>query len=194
MSETELTEYFNEHLLYELQMLRFSKSQLESKVDPVVWNAMFAAFNVSARNLYEFLKGEQDNVSVTDYRDYCPSFKRDSASDITGTLQMLNAQCFHMGRKRSKAAAGKVSLDRIKEMSDWLEGNMSRLIASLSEALKVDLEKAQWQPIKQPAGNTGGPTGPILRPPEATLSTSTPSEVIFVNPVYPKTKKPSGSF
>jgi hypothetical protein len=64
----ELAGYFNEHVFYELQMLRFSKQWLEKEQTQFVWNAMFAAFNVSARNLYDFLgKRENGNMNVADY-------------------------------------------------------------------------------------------------------------------------------
>jgi hypothetical protein len=185
MTELELVDYFNEHVLYELMMLRYSKKQLESSVSQFQWNAMFAAFNVSARNLYEFLKGERDNVSVTDYRAYCQSFQRDEVSDVSGTLQMLNAQCFHMGRKRSKVAADKVQLDRIQRMAAWLETNISRLIVSFGDGFKVDSNKANWSPPEQLQFARLGATGSSQ--PDFSMSTSTPSEVIRF---FPDTKKP----
>ena len=56
MTEIELAEYANEHFLYELLMLRYSKHHLQVCRDRLRWNAMFAAFNVSARNFYDFLR------------------------------------------------------------------------------------------------------------------------------------------
>lgn len=163
---TQLVDYFNEHVHYELQMLRYSRRGLESGTLPQMeWNAMFAAFNVSARNIYEFLKGERGNVSVTDYRDYCRTFKRDNIDAIKSTLDMLNAQCFHMGRKRTEAAGGKIRLDRIQKMAQWVESNMETLLQSFDRDFRdrLRIEPAEPQSLR------------LNLPGDATLSTSTAS-------------------
>jgi hypothetical protein len=205
MTEVELVDYFNEHVVYELLMLRYSKNQLETisikiRDDQLLWNAMFAAFNVSARNLYDFLKGDRGNMSATDYRTHCPTFKSPNVSPITGTLQMLNTHCFHMGKTRTKVATDKVTLERIIKMYEWVESNMNGLAASFGEGFKskIDWVKADWAPIKQPIAYTSGPTGPmgpipILRVPASILSatTTTGSGVSSTgNVIKPKRKGP----
>src|SRR6266702_81868 len=96
MTRDELIAYFNEHILYELLMLRYSRNLLRSQPQQLVWNANFAAFNVSARNLYEYLsnKGGNNEVNVHAYLPYAKTFRISSKSDITGTLQKINEQVF----------------------------------------------------------------------------------------------------
>jgi len=70
LNKDELIAHFNEHVLFELLMLRYSYMRLSAQVDQISWNALFAAFNVSARNLYEFVSNEggRDAVGIAYYR------------------------------------------------------------------------------------------------------------------------------
>lgn len=146
MTESELVDYFNEHVFYELLMLRYSKQCLDEEKNKLLWNAMFAAFNVSARNLYAFLnnKGERaSHVNVDDYNHHRRDTRRDSTSDVAGTLGMLNAQCLHMGQKRFKENDKKINLDRIGTVSAWVESNMNNLIKSFNEPFRAKL-RSEW--------------------------------------------------
>src|ERR1700685_532695 len=108
--------YLNEHVFYELLMLKYAAQRLENEPDQLVWNATFAAFNVSARNLYYFVgRRDGDNVNVADYRTYCQSLQRGSIHTVETILRDLNAQCLHLGKKRFKEADKKMNLDRIRK-------------------------------------------------------------------------------
>src|ERR1043166_2628722 len=159
-SEQELLDYFNEHVLYELLMLRFSRSRLQS-APQLLWNAMFSSFNVSARNLYDFLnnKGTKNEVNLHEYRKHANNFKLSSISDITGTLQKINEQVFHMGRKRPKDT-GKITLDRVERVFTWAESNMLGLVASFDEGFRSRIQMDRADPNHQPTGYMSGPTGP----------------------------------
>jgi hypothetical protein len=169
VTQDELVEYFNEHILYELLMLRYSRRRLASETQ-ILWNAMFAAFNVSARNLYEFLnnKGSKNEVNVHDYAEFCRSFNRSSISDITGTLQLLNEQCFHMGKKRPSALDKKVNLQRIETVSQWIEANVENLIKSFDAGFRSKMQLDRANPDRQPNVYVSGPTGPSAPHPSAT--------------------------
>jgi hypothetical protein len=146
MTDAELVDYFNEHVFYELLMLRHSKQCIQKADTQIIWNTMFAAFNVSARNLYDFLnnKGDrQTDVNVDDYKLLRTDTRRGSISDVQGTLQMLNAQCFHMGNQRSKEVDKKVSLDRIRTMSAWVVSNMDDLLKSFRDDFRSKL-RPEW--------------------------------------------------
>ena len=53
-SKPERIEFLQQHLFYELQMLRFAHSNLLTENDVLHWNAMFESFCVHARNMHEF--------------------------------------------------------------------------------------------------------------------------------------------
>ena len=177
MTRQELSDYFNEHILYELLMLRYTKRRLVDGQTQILWNAMFSAFNVSARNLYEFLsnKGGKNEVNLHDYKDYYGSFGRSSISDITGTLQMLNAQVFHMGVKRFKEIDQKVNIERIQTMFDWAETNVLALVKSFDDEFRASIQLERANPDHQPSTMVLGPTGPAA-PPSAT------NHVVFMRP------------
>lgn len=169
LSREELIAYFNEHILYELLMLRYSKKRLNSETQ-ILWNAMFAAFNVSARNLYDFLNnnGGNNEVNVHQFRHYAKGFRLGSISKITGTLQRINAQVFHMGMKRSEDADGKVKLDRVEEVFKWVESNMGELVRSFEDDFRAELDLEKADPSHAPTEYSGGPTGPGGPRPQST--------------------------
>jgi hypothetical protein len=176
MTEAELVDYFNEHVLYELLMLRYSIHRLENATDQMSWNVMFAAFNVSARNLYYFLgKRDGNNANVSDYKAYCQAFARGSIEPVKETMSDLNAQCLHLGKARSKEADGKINGARVKKMSSWIESNMDELLKSFKTEFrsKVRPERAEL-PKETSLVLDLGPTGP-------TLSATTSSHPTLVN-------------
>ena len=160
LTKEELLDYFNEHVLYELLMLRYAKGRLRSQTQ-ILWNSMFATFNISARNLYEFLnnKGGNNEINVHDYRAFYGNFERSSISDITGTLQLLNEQCFHMGKKRPKAVDKKVNLDRIQTVFDWVEGNVTSLLNNFETSFRAQIQIERADPSRVTHAEVSGPTG-----------------------------------
>jgi hypothetical protein len=165
MTETELFDYFNEHVYFELQTLTFTKQRLEQETEQLSWNAMFAAFNVSARNLYDFLnnKGTRNEVRVDDYKNIRTNTQRDSVSEIQGLLNALHAQCFHMGKSRVEKANKKVNLDKIRKFSIWVISNMDALIKSFKDEFASKL-RPEWGALTAP--------GPKGLPPSWSIDTT----------------------
>jgi hypothetical protein len=159
-----LIDYFNEHVFYELLMLRYSKQCLEETKDQYLWNAMFAAFNVSARNLYDFLNNNGNrgtDVNVDDYKLFRRDTHRDSTSDVTGTLGLLHAQCLHMGKKRTKESDKKINRVRIETVSDWVQSNMDNLLKTFNDDFGSKL-RPEWADVlsQKRIVSVPGPTGP----------------------------------
>lgn len=169
MTRDELAAYFNEHILYELLMLRYSRSLLRSPLQQLAWNANYAAFAVSARNLYDFLNnnGKNNEVNLHAYLPHAKSFRISSITKITGTLQKINQQVFHMGRQRPKDT-GKVLLDRVEVVFHWTESNMVSLGASFDERFGKQIRMERASPFTVPSTYTSGPTGPGAPSPTAT--------------------------
>jgi hypothetical protein len=145
-TEDQLVEYFNEHVLYELLVLRYSYARLKGAKTQILWNVVFSAFNVSARNLYEFLnnKGSSNEVKCSEYLKHAKTFRLSSVGQVTGTLQMLNEQVFHMGRKRLGDRGHKVNMERVHQISEWIEENVVQLVGSFEEtfATKIQMQRA----------------------------------------------------
>jgi hypothetical protein len=146
-SENQLIDYFNEHILYELLMLRYARGRLRSSTQ-ILWNAAFSAFNVSARNLYEFLnnKGTTNEVKRHEYLKYSAAFRLSDITKMTGTLQLINEQVFHMGRKRPTSGDGKVNLERVDEVFAWVEHNMLSLVASFEDEFRSKIQMHRADP------------------------------------------------
>jgi hypothetical protein len=163
MTEPDLLGYFNEHVLYELLMLNYARQCLEKESNQLVWNAMFAAFNVSARNLENFLtnKGDRTHMRVLDYKDYRTDTRSISNESIRETVKMLNAQCLHLGEERFTESDKKINLDRIARVSAWVVSNMDDLLKGFKDDFRSKL-KRDWDGLiaqKRIVG-VSGPTGP----------------------------------
>jgi hypothetical protein len=186
MEKSNLLDYFNEHVFYEIQMLNYTKYCLETPRSQAEWNVMFAAFNVSARNLYYFVgKRDTGNVNVDDYRSYMGPFERGSIENVKETMRLLQAQCLHLGEDRFKEPDRKINIERIRTMHAWIASKMSDLLKSFKDDFRLRPEWAGLlaQGLKVPMG----PTGPSASSLFATLSTSTTSEIeIFTIDLPPK--------
>lgn len=147
MTEPELIEYVNEHLIYELLMLRYAKRQLDSCQDQLLWNAMFAAFNVSARNLYDLLSGGGDTRSVRlkDFEGHAGTWCASSTAAISPTVDKLNRQCLHLGKDRTKVSDKKVALERIRHVFEWAESNVLSFMGNLDFKEAIDLGRADLE-------------------------------------------------
>jgi hypothetical protein len=158
----ELVDYFNEHVFYELLMLRYTKQCLENGGDQLPWNAMFAAFNVSARNLYSFLANkDRPNASVEDYRAYRQTLDGISVEEVKSTLDLLNAQCLHLGWKRHKEPEEKINIDRIRSVSEWIESGTGNLLKTFKEDFRSKLRpKLADLPAQQSIIGVDKPLGP----------------------------------
>ncbi len=178
MTDAELVDYFNEHVFYELLMLCYSRQCLESGETQLDWNAMFATFNVSARNLYDFFnnKGKRTEVNVDDYKRHRKDTRRDSTSDVQGTLGLLNAQCLHMSKTRTKETDEKINLDRIKRVSAWVISNMDNLLETFNDDFgsKIRPEWADLLSQKRIAAVLA-PEGPSACSVPSILTTSGPT-------------------
>jgi hypothetical protein len=139
-TEQKLTVYVNEHVLYEWLMLRYTKQRLEVGGDQLLWNAMFSAFNVSMRNVYDFFFSKDSRcIGVGDFKDYCGAFRADRKEAIAGTLDRLHGHCFHFGKRRPKVRDEKVTLERISQLFKWADSNMQAFVESLAFKNSIDL-------------------------------------------------------
>src|SRR6185312_17563903 len=53
-----------------------------------------------------------------------------------------NAQCFHLGKQRTAVSSDKVTLQRVREVFEWVESNMIAFIESLDFRSQIRLETA----------------------------------------------------
>lgn len=174
MNDDELAIYYNEHVLYEILMLRYAHSRLKTN-DQMIWNAMFATFNVSARNIYNFLtNNESKNIGIKDFHHLCRSYTKPNLAKVSGKLQKINNQCFHMAKDRKNSNVGKIYSSDLDDISDWIEAELSRLHGCFDPTFKARLDLSRgdlpstttmmsfgsMQPSQSSHPTVLGPTGP----------------------------------
>jgi hypothetical protein len=125
----------------------------------------FAAFAVSARNIYDFLCSEADNRNFN-AKDYVAGF---SAEKEPGLFNRLDPAVFHMGK--SRVDGSKFDIADIDRAISWIDSAWSSWSALLSAPFSDGLDTA---PIQPSAGITF--TGARL-----TATNSPVSEVFFTN-------------
>jgi hypothetical protein len=74
-SKSQLENHLQDHLPYELLMLRYSHGRINIESDPLIWNAMYECFCMHARNLWDFLNnaGTSNNLFYEQLPELLPS-------------------------------------------------------------------------------------------------------------------------
>jgi hypothetical protein len=155
---TEQRDYLEEHLPYELKMLRYTYGQMLQEQHYLSWNAHFESFAVHARNLVKFLtNSDTGNLKAGDFvQDY-----RARIGDEKGAMTRLLNQVFHLAKKRPKEVVDKFDTKDAKEVSDWIEKNFRDFLSKLECEQRDLFDKAKSDPNNDNALYiTVGPTGP----------------------------------
>jgi hypothetical protein len=171
MTKAELIEQFDEHVFYEVQMLIYTKQCLEKEQPQPVWNAMFAAFNVSARNLENFLsnKGNNTRLRVLDYDPYRKVSGKFKNEPIRKALEQLNAQCLHLGKSRTPKPDDKINIVKIRKIFTWVVSSMDSLLKNLKDDFRP---QSDWTGLlSQKLTVRVGPQGPSATNVTSTMTT-----------------------
>jgi len=97
-------EHLEEHIPYELLMLRFTLGKLRTEKHPLAWNGMLESFAVHARNLYWFLINKRNHAEDHIAREFAETYTVPNASDMTGPFQRLNQQVMHLESSEKRSA------------------------------------------------------------------------------------------
>ena len=131
-NERQKLAWVEEHLAYELLMLRYVHPKLAGPQTQMDWNALLVAFAVYARNLYYFLtNGDTQNLKAC---DFVPSFKAEKTDETKAVFQRLRDQVFHLGKSRPVGkSAKKAGLDDADAAFNWIEKHFAAFIDKLNE-------------------------------------------------------------
>jgi hypothetical protein len=138
LSEAVLDEFLDEHLPYEVQMLRHTYHLLATgiAVSPaeaqvVVEYALIESFCVHARNLIEFFRHKKP--CDFDLRWFAKDGYRVADKDFIGASvqKKLDEQMSHLTKGRTKVEKEKIDRAARKEIYDALEDEIDRLRSSL---------------------------------------------------------------
>ena len=112
-------DYLNEHLPYEMKMLRYTYGQMQHRQHYLSWNAHYESFAVHARNLVNLLtNGDTGNFKAS---DFVPGY-RARIGDAQGSMGKLRTQVFHLGKKRPRTVIDKFNTEPgAKEVVEWIE-------------------------------------------------------------------------
>lgn len=89
-------------------------------------------------------------MRLKDFKGHSGTLCPDS-SGISPTVDKLNSQCLHLGKRRTRESDKKVTLDRIRQVFDWAESNMLTFIQGLDFKNAIDLNRADLERVKVPA-------------------------------------------
>jgi hypothetical protein len=161
MTEEQKIAYLQEHLPYEVLMLRYAidkitTGEITTPQQQLDWNAHYESFVLHARNLYMFLtNGDRSNVKAS---NFVPEFKAQKTNDTISTFQRLGTEAFHLGPERS--TDHKVAMNEAKAVKDWLLSNFSTFVGKLNDSYRVHWQPTRADPATQASAMTFGPTGP----------------------------------
>ena len=154
-------EYIQEHLEYELLMLRyaFKKIKNNQNISQLDWNANFIAHTAVARNLYAFLV-KKDDTRNFDAKDFIKGFRAEKTEKIFQTLNRLREQVLHLGTNRKQTGEGKAGLEDSVRVNEWIEREMARFVVIMEQQNPGVWLPDRADPCKGPKDASSGYTGP----------------------------------
>jgi len=128
MDEKAKVAWLQEHLRYEVLMLRFTLDKIRTIPASLDYNAFYESFSIHARNLYHFLTNEGGNMRAL---DYVPGFKSTKTDATKGANLKIHAQVLHLGGSRPFDSLSKLSSEDCEQMAHWIEAEFEQFIAAL---------------------------------------------------------------
>lgn len=138
--------WLDEHLPYELMMLRYNFSRLtdDAGLFFLEWNTAHASFAVSAANLASFLTNGDTGRNNFKACDFVNGF-RSQKGELAPVFLKMEPQIFHLGKSRPDGE-GKFDINDIKRVYPWIEQEMEKFIKQLPADLKKYWNQARSIP------------------------------------------------
>jgi len=160
--EPQKTKHLEEHLPYELAMLRYCFKQLHTAAERD-YSAYIESFCIHARILKEFLgnKAEAGNLKACDYDD---GFEWKPPNRLFGAFQKIGPQITHLSQRRPTGSTHKkFTFANAQDVFAWLEPTFCEFIKKLtphyqsywndSEAPRIS-QLAAYAALPLPLNNT----------------------------------------
>jgi hypothetical protein len=147
---TQLTEHLQDHLPYELLMLRYTYARMQTETHDLVYNAMYECFCMHARNLWDFLhnEGTGNNLKAKELaKEYRAPEDQKAQRIINFDMQ---GQVFHFGKSRPSNQTDKIGLEKCKTVFDCLEKAFAEFMATnwTDPSLKAKFDQDRADPTK----------------------------------------------
>jgi hypothetical protein len=140
--------WLDEHLPYELMMVRYTSKMLKENVFWLDWNAYHSAFAVAAANMAGFLtNNDTGNLKAS---DFVTGFKA-RKGELAAKFAKMEPQIFHLGKGRS-SEKGKFDIDDATEVANWIDSEISKFLSQLGEWKKY-WNAARAEPQERPKDN-----------------------------------------
>jgi hypothetical protein len=148
MTENQKTAYLEDHLPYEILMLRYTFQKIMAFQSQLDWNAYYESFVLHARNLYLFLtNGDGSNAKAS---DFIAGFKAQKTNETISAFQRLGTQVFHLGPARPSDELQKVAIVQATVVNNWLDQNFSSFIDGLDEKYRLHWQPGRADPAQAP--------------------------------------------
>ena len=153
-SSEDKIKHLDDHLPYELLMLRHTYQQVNSDRNALDWNAFHESFAVHARILLNFLINDagSTNFQASGFSNF---IAEKDATVQRIIRQDLNKQVFHLGKSRPSEADLKVAAANRKLVFEWIESNFRKFLEQLHKDWKphwnsdrADLAKVRERLLK----------------------------------------------
>lgn len=130
MNPQEKIKYLNEHLHYEVVMMRWAFGKIPSVPPSLLQNTFIECFAVHARGLYDFLTNKADSRNALAEDFLAEHFKPDT-TDISPKITKLNQQIFHTGTQRTDDPALKFNTEDGAKVLQWVEDTLGEFAEKL---------------------------------------------------------------
>jgi hypothetical protein len=142
LSDTELTNYSGEHLLYELQFFQLTAKLLDQQTPGPMHSILIESFVIHLRNLIDFFftpRSKDDDVVAA---DFCPGWNESLSNTLKTAKERANKELSHLtlGRKAGfdPGKPWKV-VDLFQEVTD-----VAKRFAAQASPAKLSPEVPKW--------------------------------------------------
>jgi hypothetical protein len=169
--------WLDEHLPYELKMMRHSLNRMEEAgVFYLDWNAFHSAFGVAAANMAAFLTNKEGKGNSFRAHDFVAGF-RSRKDDLAKVFEKLEPQIFHLGQGRP-SDTGKFDLADAKRAAGWIEEEMGKFVEKLPD-------RSLWNEARSRPGEAPPISTETLAKNIQTACTADPFVVVSSSDVLP---------
>jgi len=180
-NEAQKIKHLNEHLPYELSMLRHSFGRLCTTKDKRDWCSFLECFCIHARILKEFLnnRAEAGNLEAGDYDE---GFRWPLPRELHGAFQKIGPQVTHLSQGRPTGATdSKLTFGEVKDIYGWVEPSMCAFISRLNPR-----DRGYWNEQEAPSASQSSRYDSFVLPFNSTTSTLAGS--VFVSSTFDRNK------
>lgn len=135
--------WLDDHGPYEVCMMRYGLLRMHQTAEQLAadpnqraqleYNAYFECFAGKARLLVDFFTGRRSHRTNFKATDFFPDYSAPKRDHVQDTINLIDPQVSHPGKKRAVEAVGKIKLSDCKGLAKWIEKALAKFLDGMPQ-------------------------------------------------------------